>query len=102
MVVGLSLGAGLFVIGVGIPILTGVFAFATTLCNADRAVANGLLGAAIRVPSRIETRRGFWTPFAKRFTDRRTWMRVAYLVVKLPLASSLSRSRSRSSPRRYS
>lgn len=69
----------------GIPILTGVFVFATILCNADRAMANGLLGVTIPVPSRIETSRGFWAPFAKRFTDRRTWMRVSYLVVKLPL-----------------
>ena len=84
IITGLSLGAGLFVIWLGIPILIATFGFSTFFSNYERALANNFLGANIALPRPVKNPRGIWPNFKVRFADGRTWTRMFYLVTKLP------------------
>ena len=85
IITSLSLALGLFVIALGIPIFTGVFGFATFFSKYERALANNFLNANMSSVCGIETPSGIWAAFKTRFFDGRSWMRIFYLVAKLPL-----------------
>jgi hypothetical protein len=84
LVTGLSLGAGLAITLVGIPILTLVLASVRPLAAAERATANALLDAGIPdaplapagegVPGRVKA---YWT-------DGASWRGAAYLLLRFP------------------
>jgi Putative sensor len=85
LVTGLSLGAGLVITLLGIPILTLVLANVRPLLMAERGLANALLGAdlppvaiAPRGEGRLGRLKAYWT-------DGTTWRGILYLLVRFPV-----------------
>ena len=85
IVTGLSLGTGLFITWLGIPILIATFGFCTVFSKYERTLANNFLDANIAPLTQMEIPHGMWANFKTRFLDERTWMRIFYLVAKFPL-----------------
>ena len=85
LVTGLSVGLGLVVIWVGIPILL-VVAGAWWLFGAfERVQAKYLLGADVRpAPRAWETVNGVWGKIKAHFGSGATWKDLLYLLAKLP------------------
>lgn len=84
---GLTLGIGLVVTLLGIPLLIAVVVGSRRLAAFERAVANKLLGLAIQAPGDVETGvdEGVWSRTRARLLARSTWMGFCYLSVKLPV-----------------
>jgi hypothetical protein len=84
LVTGLSVGLGLVIIWVGIPILL-VVAGAWWLFGAcERLQAKHLLGAAVSAPPRTwETVNGVWGKLKAHFGSGSTWRDLLYLLAKL-------------------
>ena len=84
---GLTLGIGLVVTLLGIPLLIAVVVGSRRLAAFERAVANKLLGLAIQAPDDVETGvdEGIWSRARARLLARSTWMGLCYLFVKLPV-----------------
>ncbi|UPV74888.1 sensor domain-containing protein [Halorussus limi] len=85
--VGLSLGVGLAVTVVGIPILLATLAGATLLATFEAGRANRLLGTDVRTHS-LDTSGGVVAAAKRLVTDARTWLDVGYLIVKLGLGTA--------------
>jgi hypothetical protein len=85
LVTGLSLGAGLIITLVGIPILTLVLASVRPLAAAERVMANELLGAAIPAAPLAPGGKGWLGKLKAYWTDGRTWRGVAYLLARFPV-----------------
>jgi hypothetical protein len=85
IVTGLSLGAGLLITLLGIPILTLVLANVRPLLTAERGLANALLGT--RIPSvAIAPRGDGWLGRLKAYwTDGTTWRGLLYLLIRFPV-----------------
>ncbi|UPW00924.1 sensor domain-containing protein [Halorussus gelatinilyticus] len=82
--VGLSLGVGLAITVVGIPILLAVLAISTGLAGVEREIATLLLGVEVESPGWVVTEEGTITERTKRLvTDLGTWKALAYLGTKL-------------------
>lgn len=82
--VGLSLGVGLAITVVGIPILLAVLAISAGLASVERTVATLLLGVDVESPESPVTQSGSKVERAKRLvTDLGTWKAVVYLGTKL-------------------
>jgi hypothetical protein len=86
LVTGLSVGLGLVIVWVGIPILL-VVAGAWWLFGAfERAQAKYLLGADVPPPPRAwETVNGVWGKLKAHFGSDATWKDLLYLLAKLPM-----------------
>ncbi|MGH8862143.1 MAG: sensor histidine kinase [Jatrophihabitantaceae bacterium] len=84
-VVTLSLGAGLAVTFVGLPLLAVSGLIGLGYAGGIRGLANSLVGAGVPAPVRPQTdRRGFaW--IVSRLTDGAVWRSRLYLLLKLPL-----------------
>jgi Putative sensor len=85
LVTGLSLGAGLSITLLGIPILGVVFASTRALCAVERRIANAVLKARIPLTSEREHVSGLWNHFKALLKDRTTWVGMLYLFIKFPL-----------------
>jgi hypothetical protein len=85
IITGLSLGAGLMITWLGIPILIATFAFSNIFTNYERALANNFLDAKISPFIKTERPHGIWVNFKAHFMDGRTWTQAFYLIAKLPL-----------------
>jgi Putative sensor len=85
LVTGLSLGAGLVITLVGIPILTLVLASVRPLQAAERGMANALLGAGIPDVPITPGGEGLLGRFKAYWTDGATWRGVAYLLARFPV-----------------
>jgi hypothetical protein len=84
---GLSLGAGLAITLLGIPILTLVLANVRPLLMAERGLANALLGTNLR-PVAIAPRGDGWFGRLKAYwTDGTTWRGVLYLLLRFPVGT---------------
>jgi hypothetical protein len=86
LVVGLSLGVGLSIVWVGIPILALVLGGSWGLAALERQMAIHLLGA--RVPPMTPATpaaEGFWKQVGAFLTNPVTWKGMGYLIVKFPL-----------------
>jgi Putative sensor len=87
IVTGLSLGAGLAITLLGIPILTFVLANVRPLLMAERGLANALLGT--RLPPLGITPRNRGSGLLGRlkayWTDGMTWRGVLYLLLRFPV-----------------
>lgn len=82
--VGLSLGVGLAITVVGIPILLAVLAVSTGLAGVERKIATLLLGVEVESPGWVVTDSGSITERCKRLvTDLGTWKALVYLGSKL-------------------
>ena len=84
LVTGLSLGAGLAITLIGIPILTLVLASVRPLLAAERGMANALLGADIPDAPLTPGGDGLGARFKAYWTDAASWRGMAYLLVRFP------------------
>jgi Putative sensor len=85
LVTGLSLGLGLAITLLGIPILTLVLANIRPLLMAERGLANALLGTDLP-PVAIAPRGEGWLGRLKAYwTDGMTWRGVGYLLLRFPV-----------------
>jgi hypothetical protein len=84
LVTGLSLGAGLIITVIGIPILTLVLASVRPIAAAERGLANALLGAEIPRAPLAPTGEGWLGKLKAYWTDGRTWRGVTYLLARFP------------------
>jgi hypothetical protein len=85
LVTGLSLGLGLVVIMVGIPILAGVLAASYGMAAFEREMAIGMLKIDIPPMQREKAPPGFWAKFKALIANPVTWKGVLYLFIKFPL-----------------
>lgn len=87
LVTGVSLGLGLAITLIGIPILTLVLASVRPLLAGERAMSNALLGTEI--PSAPLAPRGEgWIGRLKAYwTDSATWRGMAYLLARFPVGT---------------
>lgn len=84
LVTGFSLGFGLFITLLGIPILVGVVAASYGLGEFERLLSNQLLGSDIPHTRRISRAGGFWEKLKELVVSSETWKRVFYLFLKFP------------------
>jgi hypothetical protein len=84
LVTGLSLGAGLAITLVGLPILTLVLASVRPLLAAERGMANRLLGAGIPGAPLTPGGAGVLDRAKAYWTDCASWRGIAYLLARFP------------------
>lgn len=85
LVTGLSLGFGMIITLVGIPILLLVLGGSWVLCKFERNVAITLLNEDIPAASSQLTSQGLWMRVKLCLTNRVTWTGVLYLLLKFPV-----------------
>ena len=85
LVTGLSLGFGLIITLVGIPILLLVLSGSWVLCRFERQVAITLLNEDIPLSVSGPASGGLWSRVKALLKDRVTWTGVLYLFLKFPL-----------------
>jgi hypothetical protein len=85
LVTGLSLGLGLVVTLLGIPILTLVLANVRPLLMAERGLANALLGADLPPVAIAPGGEGWLGRLKAYWTDGTTWRGVVYLLLRFPV-----------------
>ncbi len=88
LVTGFSLGLGLLVTLLGIPVLVVTILLARTLASFERRLASTLLEAPMplgggRIPD--EPDRGLWRRLRAMFGGARTWWEVGFLLLRFPL-----------------
>src|SRR2546423_15002627 len=82
LVTGLSMGAGLLVIFIGVPILIVVLLACLGLGAFERGMARMMLHVPIPSPSRFPSGPGIWGKFKALFRDATTWKGFFYLLLK--------------------
>jgi hypothetical protein len=85
LVTGLSLGLGLAITLLGIPILTAVLAGVRPLQALERGLANALLGTSIASTGFAPHGEGFLGRLKAYWTDSTTWRGLAYLFTRFPV-----------------
>ncbi len=85
LVTGLSLGFGLIITLVGIPILLLVLTGSWALCKLERIVAITMLKEDIPAASSQPISQGLWSRVKALLKDSVTWTGVLYLFLKFPL-----------------
>jgi hypothetical protein len=83
-VAGISVGAGLLITLIGIPILTLVLASVRPLLAAERGLANELLAAEIPAAPLAPDATGWLDRLKAYWTDGSTWRGVGYLLARFP------------------
>ena len=84
LIFGLSLGVGLAIIFVGVPILIGVFFACSGLGSFERLMAQSMLHLSIPPPPRPAPAPGVWAKLKSLFGNPATWKSLFYLLVKFP------------------
>ena len=84
LITGFSLGFGLIITLVGIPILVGMLAASYGLGEFERLITNQLVETSIDHTKRISRARGFWEKLKELVVSSETWKRVFYLLLKFP------------------
>ncbi len=87
VVTGLSVGVGMLITLVGIPILVGTLLAARGLGLADRARANWLLRLDVPRPGRRPAATGFLRQLVAPMRDSANWKASAYLLIALPVGA---------------
>lgn len=85
LVVGLSLGAALLIVWVGLPILLFVLAGTLAFADLERALSARLLGAPVPRFPRRRLSEGVWSWVREQLGDVGTWKAALYLTLKFPL-----------------
>ena len=85
LVTGLSLGLGLLITLLGIPILLLVLTAAYGLGAFERSLTNALLGLDTPPSHRLATPEGLWGRIKALVTSSETWKRIGYLFAEFPL-----------------
>jgi len=84
LVTGLSLGLGLIITWLGIPILLGTLLLWRVLAGFERQLVTSILGIDISfVP--IRESKGIWEKIKAYLNDPFTWKSLVYLFIKFPL-----------------
>jgi len=87
LTVGASLGAGLAIVWIGIPILLALLATSRAFAAFDRGLANRLLGTAIPAPAAQRSRGGsIWTQVKALVRAPSTWRSILWLALRFPLS----------------
>ncbi len=81
---GLSLGGGLLIIFVGVPILIGVLFACLGLGAFERLMARSMLHLSIPSPPHLAPAPGLWRKLKALFGDATTWKSLFYLMLKFP------------------
>jgi len=84
LICGLSLGAGLLITFIGIPILIGVFFACAGLGAFERSMAQSMLRVSIPAPPRPAPTPGVWPKLKALFGSPTTWKSLFYLLLKFP------------------
>ena len=84
-VTGLSLGVGLAITVIGIPILAAMLASVVPLAALERGLANTLLGEHIARPESAEPTEGFWAGLKRIVSAGSTWKALGFLLARFPL-----------------
>ena len=87
LVTALSVGAGLGITLVGIPILTLVLASVRPLLAAERTLSNALLGTEIPRAGLAPRGEGWLGQLKAYWTDSTTWRGMGYLLARFPLGT---------------
>ena len=101
VVTGISVGSGLLVIWVGVPILAFVLLGSWGICQFERLLVNTLLKEEIPRIDRVDTSRqpesslgaeerlfiGAWRRLKAHLSDRLTWTGILYLLLKGPIGT---------------
>ncbi|MDP9121574.1 MAG: sensor domain-containing protein [Acidobacteriota bacterium] len=87
LTMGLSIGVGLLITLLGIPLLVVVVAGSFGLAALERQLAIHLLGADVppMLPAAVRQPQGFWQRLEQFVRNPVTWKGMAYLLIKLPL-----------------
>jgi hypothetical protein len=85
LLLGFSLGIGLLVTLVGIPILLATIVGSTYLATFERLQARHLLGVEIETPTRVVEGEGLWPAVRSYLVARSTWLGLLFLLAKFPL-----------------
>jgi len=86
LVAGLSMGLGLLVVYIGIPILIGVLEVVRGLGALERLLARAMLDVSIPAPPRRPAAPGLLGKLKSLFSDAVTWKSLTYLGLKFPFA----------------
>jgi len=84
LIFGMSLGAGLAVIFVGVPILMGVLFACLSLGAFERLMARSMLHLSIASPPGVASGPGLWAKLKALFGNPATWKSFFYLMLKFP------------------
>lgn len=85
LVTALSLGLGLLITWVGIPILVGAIALSYALAAFERSMAIAMLKVEIAPMRTTEAPSGLWAKLRALLTNPVTWKGIGYLLCKFPL-----------------
>ena len=83
--VGLSVGAGLAIVFVGLPILCATLAAWRGMASLERTLARSLLGVRIPMPPQRESGLTAWTRVKLWLRDPVTWKSFVFVIAKLPM-----------------
>ncbi len=84
LVTGLSLGFGLFITLLGIPVLVGVLATSYGLGEFERVTTNLLLETDIEPARRLDVAGGLWPKVKALVGSSEVWKRIVYLFSEFP------------------
>ncbi len=84
---GFSLGLGLIITLVGIPLLVGMLAASHGLGELERLLTNQMLDTSVEHPERLSNTDGIWEKTKVLVVSSETWKRVLYLMLKLPFGT---------------
>src|SRR5262245_2187493 len=85
VVTGFSLGLGLLITLLGIPVLALTVVVSRGIGALERGRARALLGAAVPIPYRPDPAGRWWNVLLARLRDPATWLSVVYDLVLLPV-----------------
>ncbi|MBR9675421.1 hypothetical protein GOV05_00240 [Candidatus Woesearchaeota archaeon] len=85
LVTALSLGLGLLITLLGIPLLFGTLLLWRVLGIFERELTTAMLGIKISPPIKIKQQKGIWKTVQAYLSDSYTWRSLAYLFIKFPL-----------------
>ncbi len=84
LIFGMSLGGGLLVIFIGVPILIGVLLACLGLGAFERLMARSMLHLSIPSPPDLAYGPGLWAKLKALFGNTATWKSFLYLMLKFP------------------
>jgi signal transduction histidine kinase len=86
LVTAISLGGGLLIVWIGVPILAGTVIAWRAMGTFERALLSGMVGAAIDPPQRrIEPAMSLWRKARALLSDSYTWRSFGWLLLRFPL-----------------
>ncbi|MBU1049434.1 sensor domain-containing protein [Candidatus Bipolaricaulota bacterium] len=85
LVTGLSLGLGLSITVLGLPLLALVLGGSWALCRFEQSLASAMLKETFPISSHRPEAKGLWSRIKALFKDRATWTGTLYLLLKFPL-----------------